>query len=105
MKWLVAGSPAHQVLVKILSDDKRLKTLRLLNHGQHTGKLETLHSLILCYAPKRLDFDPVGYDIRVKLAVIDHNYNATRSIATGKMKAKGSIVCMMTSADIHDTFI
>lgn len=55
----------------------------MLNHGLHTGSLENLHSLILVYAPKRLDFDPDGYNARVKLAIIDHNYNTGRKYAKG----------------------
>lgn len=69
--------------MKHLTDSRRLKTLRLLNHGQHTGNLENLHSIILAYAPKRLNFDPTGYDIRVKLAVIDHNSNVMRDTVKG----------------------
>jgi hypothetical protein len=56
--WITPGEPAHEVLVRLLADSRRISGLRLLNHGMHTGKLENLHSLILAHAPKRLDFDP-----------------------------------------------
>jgi hypothetical protein len=55
----------------------------MLNHGMHTGSLENLHSLILAYAPKRLDFDPPGYLSRVQLAIIDHNRNVGRATIKG----------------------
>lgn len=80
---MTPGSPAHKVLTDVLGAPRNLKTLRLLNHGQHTGALENLHSLILAYAPKRTDFDPPSYRARVKLAVIDHNCNVGRQILTG----------------------
>lgn len=75
--WLTLGEPAHDLLVKHLQS--RLRTLRMLNHGMHTGRLENLHSLILTYAPKRLDFEPPGYRARVLLAVIEHNCNVRRA--------------------------
>ena len=49
----------------------------------HTGTLENVHSLILTYAPKRLDFDVAGYNARVHLAFIDHNRNVNRAIKKG----------------------
>ena len=81
--WLTPDSAAHRVLTNALESPRLLKTLRLLNHGQHTGALENLHSLILAYAPKRTDFDPPSYRMRIKLAVIDHNRNVGRQILTG----------------------
>ena len=88
--WLTKGDPAHNALMKVLTAGRRLQTLRLLNHGMHTGALENLHSLILAYAPKRLDFDPPGYAARVQLAIIDHNRY------TARPKAKGSFyVCLL----------
>lgn len=83
--WLTPGDAAHQVLCKLLAEPRTLQTLRMLNHGQHTGSLENLHSLILSYAPKRLDFDPPSYRMRVQLAVIDHNSNVGRQKETGKL--------------------
>ena len=82
--WLAVGDPAHQVLTTALACRRRLSTLRLLNHGMHTGRLENLHSLILTYAPKRLDFDPAGYRTRVNLAIIDHNSNVDRKVLQGE---------------------
>lgn len=80
---MTAGSAAHDVLRKALTDPTNVSTLRMLSHGMHTGTLENMHSLILAYAPKRLDFDVEGYNARVKLAIIDHNRNTGRAVQKG----------------------
>lgn len=81
--WLKPDSPAHKVLINTICAPKNIKTLRMLNHGQHTGSLENLHSLMVSYAPKRTDFDPPGYIARVQLAIIDHNENISRPVQKG----------------------
>ena len=81
--WLTADSPAHTVLRKALTDPTNTNTVKMLSHGMHTGTLESMHSLILAYAPKRLDFDVEGYNARVKLAIIDHNRNRGRGVEKG----------------------
>ena len=86
--WLEAGDQGHQVLQEMLDKPKVLSTLRMLNHGLHTGALENLNSLILVYAPKRLDFDPPGYNARVQLAIIDHNRNVGREALKGILIAE-----------------
>lgn len=90
--WLKPDSPALELLRKTLSQTHLMKSLRLLNHGQHTGTLESLHSLILAYAPKRLDFDPASYAARVQLALLDHNENVGREIQTGKTAIQYSTI-------------
>ena len=82
--WLLPGSEAHKVLRETLTNPTNVKTLKMLSHGMHTGTLENLHSLILAYAHKRLDFDPPGYNARVMLAIIDHNRNIGRGVQKGK---------------------
>ena len=71
------------MLMTLLEKKYLMSALRLPNHGMHTGNLENLHSLILAYAPKRLDFDPPGYRARVQLAIIDHNRNVGRATEIG----------------------
>jgi hypothetical protein len=83
--WLTADSPGLKVLTDYLHKPRVTKTLRLLNHGQHTGMIESLHNLIISYAPKRLDFDPAAYQSRVRLAIIDHNENVGRPPITGEL--------------------
>lgn len=82
--WLVAGSPAHDVLVQHLSTPNFQKQVKQAAHGTHTGALESFHSLILAYASKRVDFDPPSYNGRVWLAIMDHNENAGRPLKIGK---------------------
>lgn len=72
------------MLVAQLQKPHTLRTLRLLPHGIHTGQLEALHNLILMYAPKKTDFDPPGYEARVKLAILDHNENVRRDLKIGR---------------------
>lgn len=86
MPWLLPGSPAQKVLVDQLNDKRTTNTLNMLNHGQHTGSLESLHALMLAYAPKRLDFDPPGYRARTKLSMIDHNHNYDRGVQQCKFQ-------------------
>ena len=49
----------------------------------HTGALESLHSVMLKYAPKRLDFDPASYNGRIQLAILDFNENIHRERQRG----------------------
>lgn len=84
IKWLSPGDPAHTVLTNWLNKPATTRNLRLLAHGIHTSQLENLHSLILKYAPKRLDFDPPAYDGRVRLAILDHNENVARKAQIGE---------------------
>lgn len=79
------GSPAQKVLSDHLEKLRTVKTLKMLNHGMHTGSLESLHALILAYAPKLLDFDPPCYNARIQLAIIDHNHNYERKYRLGKI--------------------
>jgi len=78
LKWLTPGDPAHQVLVEYLSSKNFLSQLRQAAHGTHTGTLENLHSVMLVYASKRIDFDPASYNGRMCLAIMDHNENVGR---------------------------
>lgn len=76
--WLVAESPAHESLRKIVTDAKLLKDLRKLRHFVHTSKLESYHQEILKYAPKRIFFPKLSMQMRIKLSVIDHNMSVQR---------------------------
>ena len=84
VSYLTPGSPAHQGLVTQLQKPQFLQSLKLTAHGQHTGQLEVLHSLLLSYVSKRVNFNPEAYEGRVKLAIIDHNANCGREILRGE---------------------
>lgn len=83
VKWLTPNDPAHKVLVEYLKSDGFLAQLRQTAYGTHTGSLENLHSLILAYCSKRIDFDPASYKGRVSLAILDHNENIGRPLKLG----------------------
>ena len=77
-------------MLKVILDEKNLKDMAHLTKPYHTGSLEVFHSLINSYAPKRQEFELNVMDVRVKLAIIDHNHNINRSQATVTKERKGS---------------
>lgn len=79
------GCPAHEVLVDYLSSPNFVSQLKQAAFGTHTSSLESLHSLMLSYASKRIDFDPNSYKGRISLAILDHNENIQRPSKTGKL--------------------
>ena len=81
-KWLIPDSTAHQALRKILFDKKLSKDMRKLSHGLHTGELESYHSLLTKYVPKRQHFSYKGMMARTQLTILDHNLNIGREHAT-----------------------
>ena len=80
-KWLTKDSPAYNNLEKVVLDKRNLKDMEQLTNPLHTGSLEVFHSLINCYAPKRLGFELNVQDARIKLAIIDHNNNVGKEQA------------------------
>ena len=102
IQWLERDSPAHRVLCEHIRSENFLSQLRLAAHGQHTGKLEVLHSMMLAYAPKRIDFEPSAYNGRIKISVLDHNENVQRPIKTGKRgKAQYRLLSAVIAPSIH----
>ena len=97
VQWLSPGDPAHQVLVEHLHSKNFLSQLEQAVHGQHTGSLEVLHSLLLTYASKRVDYDPPSYEGRMQLAILDHNENCQRKAV------EGTYVCYVTSINNSKT--
>ena len=75
----------------ILFDPRMLQDIRQLSLFCHTGNLESYHSKLLVYCPKRQEFDCPCMLGRTRLAVIDHNVNVGRKQAV--IKNKGSSVC------------
>ncbi len=63
--------------------DKRLVSdIEKLTRAVHTGNLESYHSLINKYCPKRQHFSFNGMLIRTKLAILDLNNNLGRQQTT-----------------------
>ena len=84
IKWLTPGSAAHIALEEVISNKKLLKDLAKLTEFHHTGELESYHSLITKYVPKREHFSYKGMIARTQLAILDHNANVNRSHAEVK---------------------
>jgi len=89
-EWLTEDSDAHKALKTVVQDKRLLKDLAKLTDFCKTGPLESYHSLILAYAPKRLHFMYAGQRARLQLAALDHNHNVDRDIV--KDSAGNSVV-------------
>ena len=89
-KWLKPGSPAHLAIHEVISDPKLLKDLHQVTNACQTAELESFHSLLTKYSPKRQEFD---YDVmlaRSQLVIMDHNHNVNRNqVITSKPSAQG----------------
>ncbi|VDI27339.1 Hypothetical predicted protein [Mytilus galloprovincialis] len=82
-KWLPKDSPAYEALEKVITNKLILRDIRHLDRFCHTGSLETYHSMMLKYCPKRLEFDYPSMVARTQLAVVDNNVNIGRKQKTG----------------------
>lgn len=81
--WLKLGSPAHSALKEVAWKAKLLKDVQLLADFVQTGGLEVFHgTMAKKYIPKSQHYSYNGMKSRTQLAIIDHNANAGRAIAT-----------------------
>ena len=81
IEWLESGSPAHVALEEVVTNKKLLKDLEKLTEFHHTGELESYHSVMTKYVPKREHFSYNGMVARTQLAILDHNANVGREQA------------------------
>ncbi|CAG2243545.1 unnamed protein product [Mytilus edulis] len=81
-KWLKQDSQAYAALEKVVTDKLILRDIRQLDLFCHTGALETYHSMMLKYCPKRLEFEYASMVARTQLAVVDNNVNIGRNQKT-----------------------
>nr|XP_054775161.1 uncharacterized protein LOC129283348 [Lytechinus pictus] len=91
-KWLTPDSPPHQALQDVLFDRNLVKDIRQLTMACRTGDLESYHSMLLKYCPKRKHFPYAGMMARTQLAVLDHNHNQNRGqrvIKKGPRRGEG----------------
>ena len=86
--WVENGSPTHVALEEVITNKKLLKDLAKLTEFHHTGELESYHSLMSKYAPKREHFCYNGMVALTQLAVFDHNANVNRTQAEVKKGSK-----------------
>lgn len=77
--WLSRSSNAYKALRLIVLDRRLIISLRRCSNFLHTSELESFHSTILKFAPKRISFDEGPFKSRVKLAILDFNENIGRS--------------------------
>ena len=66
------------------TNKKLIKDLAKLTEFHHTGELESYHSLITKYLPKREHFSYKGMVARTQLAILDHNTSVGRGQAEVK---------------------
>ncbi|XP_077345647.1 uncharacterized protein LOC143989399 [Lithobates pipiens] len=81
VEWLVKGSQAYDALSRIVLDAQIIKDIPHLIHFCKTGPLETFHSMMLKYRPKRIHYRYDSMEARTKIAVLCHNHNVTRKPA------------------------
>ena len=86
IEWLESGSPAHVTLEEVVTNKKLLKDLEKLTEFHHTGVLESYHSVMTKYVPKREHFSYNRMVARTQLAILDHNANVGRK----QVEIKGS---------------
>ena len=72
---------------EIVTNKKLLKDLEKLTEFHHTGELESYHSVMTKYVPKREHFSYNGMVARTQLAILDHNANVGRKQAEIKKGA------------------
>ena len=85
--WLESGSPSRVALEEIDTNKKLLKDLEKLTEFHHAGKLESYHSIMTKYVPKRKHFSYNGMVARTQLGILDHNANVGRKQAKIKKGA------------------
>ncbi|VDI15526.1 Hypothetical predicted protein [Mytilus galloprovincialis] len=77
-KWLNKDSQSYAALEKVLTDKLIIRDISHLDLFCHIGALETYHSMMLKYCPKRLEFEYASMVARTQLAVVDNNLNIGR---------------------------
>ena len=82
-EWLPIGSPSHNALKEVAWKPKLLKDICLLADFVQTGCLEVFHgSMAKKYVNKSQHYSYSRMVSRTQLAVIDHNCNVGRGVAT-----------------------
>ena len=90
--WLKPGSAAVEALNSVIFDKYFLKALPQLSHFCHTGELESYHSMMLKYTPKRQHFPYAGMKARTMLAALDWNSKEREALLDDEGNVKESVV-------------
>ena len=77
-EWLVMGSPAHEKLLKIVTEPILVKDFEKMTEQVHTTLLEVFHSVKIRYLPKSIFFQMEKMIAGTQLAALDHNKNCNR---------------------------
>ncbi|XP_077347750.1 uncharacterized protein LOC143996532 [Lithobates pipiens] len=80
--WLEKNTPAFDSLSAIIMDAQIEKDLKHLTYFCQTGTIETYHSMMLKYRPKRIHYKYDSMEARTRLAALQHNNNIGRKMAT-----------------------
>ncbi|XP_033096850.1 uncharacterized protein LOC117101089 [Anneissia japonica] len=92
-KWINPTSKAYRELESVVLDKGILDSLSGLTDFCHTGNIESYHSMMLQYCPKRLHFPYKSMLARTQLAAIDHNSHIGRGqMVASKGPNKGSLM-------------
>ncbi|XP_070403500.1 2-iminobutanoate/2-iminopropanoate deaminase isoform X2 [Nothobranchius furzeri] len=83
-KWFQPGTPALNKVKKLLVNNRLLEDVAKLSSCYQTSSLESFHSSIVRFTPKKSDFRYVGMLCRQFLAAIHHNENAKWKQALSK---------------------
>ncbi|XP_026177256.1 uncharacterized protein LOC113138747 [Mastacembelus armatus] len=76
--WIEQDSVAHRTLISVIMNQRWLKDVEKFLTFRSTEDLESFHSHISMYAPKRFSFSPHVYEARVLLAGLDYNHHVHR---------------------------
>lgn len=85
------NTPAFDSLSTIIMDPQIDKDLKHLTHFCQTGTIETYHSMMLKYRPKRIHYKYDSMEARTRLAALQHNYNVGRKLAIVKKIDSGEV--------------
>ncbi|XP_071152334.1 uncharacterized protein [Mytilus edulis] len=79
---MVKGSDAHKALRSIVMDARLIKNIPYYLNCRSTSDLESFQNLILAYTSKRHAYTPPVYQVRNRLAALDHNIHVGRPSLT-----------------------
>ena len=79
MKWMVAGSPAHEEFKKIIMHYNVREDLMQMANGVNTTLLEVYHNMMSKYLPKIYHFQYDHMEMGTMLSALDNNYNTNRA--------------------------
>ena len=80
-KWPKQGSILYKELVKIITDNRLMHELEQMVDFCHAGDIESFHSFLLKYCPKRVGYSFEGMLARTEFAILYQNNSFDRKQA------------------------